>query len=50
MARMAAALLVNPARAGMILSCCERGEGPRGKPRASGDDPGIPVDRAHVNM
>ena len=33
-------LLVNPARAGMILGIVSYVGVPRGKPRVSGDDPG----------
>ena len=33
------AVLVNPARAGMILELREQLESSNGKPRASGDDP-----------
>ena len=34
---------VNPARAGMILSAWVVAAPVRGKPRASGDDPGAPA-------
>ena len=38
-----AGVRVNPARAGMILAGGAVRRRPAGKPRASGDDPAIPV-------